>query len=134
MDTTILKAIADETRMKILKLLLKHNYCVGALARQLEITESAVSQHLKILRDANLLIGEKKGYYMHYDVDREQLKALASELETLASIQREGCESKEEDCIQNTGCKESQKECSEDIHDICHGSSDKEHKHCKCHD
>ena len=61
----VLKAIADETRMKILLLLLRHNYCVRALARKLELSEGAVSQHLKILRDAGLLIGEKKGYFMH---------------------------------------------------------------------
>lgn len=54
----VLKAIADETRMKILTLLLEHNYCVRALARSLELSEAAISQHLKVLREAGLLIGE----------------------------------------------------------------------------
>ncbi len=84
----VLKAIADKTRMKILSLLLRHNYCVRALARKLELSEGAVSQHLKILRDAGLLIGEKKGYFMHYDVDRGVLHALAAEIDGLASLER----------------------------------------------
>jgi ArsR family transcriptional regulator len=109
--TNALKAIADETRLKIIKLLLRHNYCVGALARSLELTEAAVSQHLKVLRNAGLLVGEKRGYFMHYDVDREQLRALASELEKLAAVQREECKqrdegcSKEEENTHNGNCK-----------------------------
>src|SRR5690554_4561560 len=101
--TKVLKAIADETRFKILKMLLKHNYCVRALSRKLELSESAVSQHLKVLREAGLLIGVKKGYFMHYDVDRDTLSELSLKIEELAKIEREvcnptsaGCESSEQ--------------------------------------
>ena len=48
--TNVLKAIADETRMNILMLLLRHNYCVRALANELNLTEATISQHLKVLR------------------------------------------------------------------------------------
>lgn len=102
---TILKAIADDTRLKLVNLLLKHNYCVGALACHLDLTEAAISQHLKVLREAGLLIGEKRGYFMHYDVEREQLRALASEFEKLAVIQREACKPEEKDCIQEKRAK-----------------------------
>lgn len=88
--TRILKALADERRMTILTLLLRHNYCVRALARRLGISDAAVSQHLKVLRSAGLLKGEKRGYFMHYDVHRHVLLQLALELEDLAAI---GCES-----------------------------------------
>lgn len=87
----VLKALADETRFKILLLLLQHNYCVRALSKKLGLTESAISQHLKVLREAGLLVGEKKGYYMHYDVDRKALRTLASKIEELTEIQREVC-------------------------------------------
>ena len=61
METTkILKAIADGTRFKILTLLLQQNYCVRALSRKLGLSESAISQHLKVLREAGLLVGVKK--------------------------------------------------------------------------
>ena len=55
-----LKVLADEKRFKIITLLLKESYCVGALAKNLKISEAAVSQHLKILREAGFVKGEKK--------------------------------------------------------------------------
>ncbi|HHY41372.1 MAG TPA: winged helix-turn-helix transcriptional regulator [Thermoanaerobacterales bacterium] len=85
------KALADETRYKILILLLQHNYCVRALSKELGLTESAVSQHLKALKEAGLLVGEKKGYFMHYDVDRDSLNELAAKIKELALIKREAC-------------------------------------------
>ena len=61
-------------------LLLRRNCCVRALARQLDISEAAVSQHLKVLREAGLIFGEKCGYFMHYTVNRAALKELSSQL------------------------------------------------------
>ncbi|HLV09825.1 MAG TPA: metalloregulator ArsR/SmtB family transcription factor [Halanaerobiales bacterium] len=72
-----LKAVADETRLNILKLLLAKNFCVKALAKKLDISESAVSQQLKILREADLVMGEKKGYFVHYMVKKEKLIIVA---------------------------------------------------------
>jgi ArsR family transcriptional regulator len=88
---SILKAIADRTRLQIVVLLLKQNYCVGALARKLNLTEAAISQHLKVLREVGLVRGEKRGYFVHYTVEREQLRLLAKEIEELAAIEREAC-------------------------------------------
>jgi len=68
-DIKILKTIADTTRYSIIDLLLSKNYCVRALANRLKISEAAVSQHLSILKKANLVFGEKKGYFMHYRVN-----------------------------------------------------------------
>lgn len=88
----ILKSLADETRFKIITLLLSHDFCVGALARRLNISEAAVSQHLRILRKAGVVKGEKRGYYTHYWVDRETLKKIAEKIMEIASrtAQREG--------------------------------------------
>lgn len=87
----LLKAIADETRMKILGLLLKHDYCVRALAENLGLTEATISQHLKIMREAGLLTGEKRGYYMHYVVERKILCESAAKFEELANTERVSC-------------------------------------------
>ena len=87
--TQVLRALADERRLQIVELLLAHNYCVRALARKLGVSEAAVSQHLKVLREAGLLVGEKRGYYMHYDVDRQLLRALADEIAQLAALERQ---------------------------------------------
>lgn len=82
------RALADETRRNIIRLLLQHNLCVSALAGRLNISESAVSQHLKILRQARLLHGEKRGYFMHYDIDRERLRTLGREILDMADLTR----------------------------------------------
>ena len=75
-----LKALADETRFRILNLLLSHDLCVGALAVRLGISKPAVSQHLQILRKTGLVRGEKRGYWTHYTVERDSLKQIATAL------------------------------------------------------
>ncbi len=77
---TILKGLADGTRFKIIDLLLKYDLCVGALAHHLEISKAAVSQHLKVLRKAGLVKGEKRGYWTHYSVEKEILHEIAEDL------------------------------------------------------
>lgn len=80
----LLKALGDERRLEIIKLLLQKRFCVKALAKRLEISESAVSQQLKILREAELVRGEKKGYYVHYTVQKDSLKEAAQYLNMLS--------------------------------------------------
>ena len=65
----ILKSLADENRFRIVSLLIEHDFCVGAIARRIGISEAAVSQHLQVLRIAGIVNGEKRGYFMHYSVD-----------------------------------------------------------------
>ncbi|NLT44933.1 MAG: winged helix-turn-helix transcriptional regulator [Thermotogaceae bacterium] len=83
LEIDVLKALADNTRYEIIKLLLRREFCVRALSRRLCISESAVSQHLKVLRSAHLVKGHKKGYFTHYSVDRGKLKALSNRLAEL---------------------------------------------------
>lgn len=137
--TTVLKAIADETRMKILTLLLRHSYCVRALANELELTEATISQHLKVLREAGLLVGEKRGYFMHYHVERSTLHELAEKIEALAAIEREACKTaKRADCpaVEPKHCIKKGR-CSDEVKEFCHGTNpDKKeghHGNCHCH-
>jgi len=76
----MLKALSDETRFKLVNLLLTHDLCVGALAHRLGISEAAVSQHLKQLREVGLVKGEKRGYWTHYAVEKDGLSKLAEAL------------------------------------------------------
>jgi DNA-binding transcriptional ArsR family regulator len=82
---TILKALADESRLRIINLLLTHDLCVGALASHLDISKAAVSQHLQILRKAGLVKGEKRGYWTHYSVERSVLHDIANNFIKAAS-------------------------------------------------
>ena len=122
-----LKAMADDTRRKIVMLLLKNNQCVRSLARKLEISESAVSQHMKILRQAGLVIGEKKGQFTHYDINRECLISLGEELINLARTE------KEDMCTEKDNCHAKHKErCmhhkNEGGKGCCHGKRKKENE------
>jgi ArsR family transcriptional regulator len=76
----VLKALADESRFRIINLLLTHDLCVGALASHLHISKAAVSQHLQILRKAGLVRGEKRGYWTHYSVDKGAVHQIAEDL------------------------------------------------------
>ncbi len=123
----VLKAVSDNTRMNILTLLLKHNYCVRALANKLNLTEASISQHLKVLREAGLIVGEKRGYFMHYDVNRTVLHQLAKEIEALAEIEKIGCTPvKEENCptLEQNDCPK-KGQCSDEIKSFCHGFDNK---------
>jgi ArsR family transcriptional regulator, arsenate/arsenite/antimonite-responsive transcriptional repressor len=75
-----LKVLADQTRFNLLKLIINSDLCVGALATRLDISKAAASQHLKALRQAGFVRGEKRGYYTHYSVDKEAIRSLASQL------------------------------------------------------
>ena len=74
---TMLKALAYESRLRIINLLLTHDLCVGALASHLDISKAAVSQYLQILRKARLVKGERRGYWTHYSVERSVLHDIA---------------------------------------------------------
>lgn len=76
----IFRVLSVETRVRMLALLKKRALCVNALAKALEITPAAVSQHLRILRDANAVIADKRGYFVHYRANTETLARWATEV------------------------------------------------------
>lgn len=69
----IFKVLSVSTRVKMIDLLKQQSLCVNALARSLDITPAAVSQQLRVLRDADIVIAEKRGYFVHYRVNEETL-------------------------------------------------------------
>lgn len=101
----VLKALSDVTRYKLIILLLKNDLCVRALSIRLSISESAVSQHLKILRDTGIVKGDKRGYYTHYYVDRQRLRQVAEEITQLSQVSLLN-----QDCIHN--CSKEENTCN----------------------
>ncbi|WP_066497186.1 ArsR/SmtB family transcription factor [Abyssisolibacter fermentans] len=71
------KALGDETRFKIFILISKKKICSKCIAKRLNISESAVSQHLKILKNANLIHGEKISYFTLYTIQETELKQMS---------------------------------------------------------
>lgn len=92
MDENVLKALCEPKRYQVLQLLSERGYCVRALAKKSDLSESAVSQHLKILREAGLVYGVKKGYYTHYCLDKDALGRVIAELELLRNARCMPCE------------------------------------------
>jgi DNA-binding transcriptional ArsR family regulator len=60
--------LADETRVKIVKLLAKGEFSVDELVEFLDSAQSTTSHHLRILKDANLIKGEKRGRNTYYSL------------------------------------------------------------------
>ncbi len=86
----IFKVLSVETRVKIINLL-KGQGPSGAkeIAATIGITTAAVSQHLKILRQAGLVRSERKGYWIPYSIDE---KAMENCREILTEVCTCGCQ------------------------------------------
>ena len=69
----ICKAMSAPTRVRILELLKDRVLCVGAISARLDVTQGGVSQHLRVLREVELVAAEKRGYYVHYRLNRPAL-------------------------------------------------------------
>lgn len=67
------KAIGNEERLKILKVLKKGDKCVCELEAILNKAQSTISHHLRKLEDVGLIRGFKKGKFTHYDIIDEKL-------------------------------------------------------------
>ncbi len=79
----IFKVLSEANRVRIIELLKERDLCVNALANRLDITPAAVSQHMRILRDADIVTSEKNGYFVHYGINRDTLaqwREIAGEL------------------------------------------------------
>ena len=74
-------ALGDPTRRAIFERLADHPWAVGELARELPVSRPAVSQHLKVLKDARLVVDEPAGNRRIYRLDPEGVGDLRADLE-----------------------------------------------------
>jgi ArsR family transcriptional regulator len=81
----VFKALGDENRLRILASLENQQRCVCDLARRLGIPQPTLSHHLKILRDAGLVMGEKCGPMIHCSVCPESFAKLGIDLNTIVT-------------------------------------------------
>ena len=68
------KTLGDYTRIRILWLLMKREWCVSELAEEMKMTESAISHQLRILRSARLVNGRKAGKNVFYTLADEHIR------------------------------------------------------------
>jgi len=100
------RILGAKPRLKIVSLLLKSSpLCVNAITEQLNISQSAVSQHLRVLKMAGWVKAEKKGYWMHYSLNRNKLDQLLRSLEKLAATRgQKPCRSEKKGrCVKRKG-------------------------------
>ena len=81
---TMFKAISDEKRQRILKVLQKSETCMHRLAEETDIPQSSLSYHMKILREAGLVQRREDGKWTYYRICEEGAKRFIGELENLA--------------------------------------------------
>jgi DNA-binding transcriptional ArsR family regulator len=79
----VFKAFSVGSRVRIVQLLSSNALCVNVLAKKLGMTQAAVSQHLRVLREVGLVSPKRRGYYVHYGVDAE---AVAKWNEAIAGL------------------------------------------------
>jgi ArsR family transcriptional regulator len=70
---TIFKALSDETRLRIVKLLEKGELCVCDITAALDMVQPKVSFHLCALKDAGFLKDRKQGRWIHYSLNESDL-------------------------------------------------------------
>ena len=72
----LLKTLADETRLKIMKLMMQDRQFTQGLAVELGLAEPTISRHLKVLREADLISSVKEGNYIYYTLRLERIAEL----------------------------------------------------------
>lgn len=82
----VFKALCDENRVKIVKLLRGGEKCACVLLDDLHITQPTLSHHMKILCDSGLVTGRKEGKWMHYSISPEGADNAAALLASLTAV------------------------------------------------
>jgi len=85
----LFKILSLDRRIDIIELLKKGPMSVNAIAEAIGISQSAVSQHLRVLKSSGLVNDERKGYWVYYSLDREALEMCRQRLNRLCSC---GCQ------------------------------------------
>lgn len=89
----IFKALSDENRIQIMKLLRTGEKCACKLLEELNISQPTLSHHMKILCDSGLVTGRKEGKWMHYSICVEGCRIAKNALNEV-TVQNCTCEAK----------------------------------------
>jgi ArsR family transcriptional regulator len=71
--TSIFKALSDETRLRIIKLLEEGELCVCDITTALDLVQPKISFHLSALKEAGLIKDRKQGKWIHYSLNGQDL-------------------------------------------------------------
>jgi len=80
----VFKALGDPVRLRLLSLIASHvggEACVCDLTEVFNLTGPTISHHLKVLREAGLIIGDRRGTWIYYRVQPEAVRRASAVLE-----------------------------------------------------
>jgi len=86
------KALADETRQRILVMLLEGEKCVGDIVEAFEMSQPSISHHLGILRQFGLVTGRKEGKQVFYAINHSNVVECCGRLIAKFDAEEEVCE------------------------------------------
>jgi ArsR family transcriptional regulator len=84
----LFKILSVDKRIEIIEFLKKEPMSVNGLADKLGITQSAVSQHLRVLKSAGLVIDNRQGYWIYYSLNKDALEKCRQRLNRVCTC---GC-------------------------------------------
>lgn len=95
----VLKLLGDKTRLAMMKLLEKNECCVCEFVEIFQVSQSAISQHLRKLRDVGLVKEQRKGQWIFYSLNKDSdmyemvlriLEFIPSQDERLEKLEKQG--------------------------------------------
>lgn len=84
-DARVFKAFCDENRLQILEMLRGGEKCACVLLENLQISQSTLSHHMKILCDSGVVASRKEGKWTYYSISKEGSQTAAELLEVLTA-------------------------------------------------
>ena len=89
--TVIFKALCDENRVQIFRILQNGELCACHLLEELHLSQPTLSHHMKVLCDSGLVVGRKDGKWMHYSISQEGAKIAMDCLKEITAVNISEC-------------------------------------------
>lgn len=85
-DARVFKAFCDENRLQILEMLRGGEKCACVLLESLQISQSTLSHHMKILCNSGIVVSRKEGKWMHYSISETGSQKAEELLRVLTAV------------------------------------------------
>lgn len=81
-----MKALSDETRVKIYNMLAQGELCACKILEEFNITQPTLSYHMKIMSDSGLVVSRREGVWMKYSINTDKLQAIIKMFNGLGEV------------------------------------------------
>jgi ArsR family transcriptional regulator, arsenate/arsenite/antimonite-responsive transcriptional repressor len=88
---TVFRALGDPTRVRVIELLAGGQRCACEIQAALEVSATLLSHHLRVLREAGLIDGERRGRWIDYRLEPDGVAATAARLYALIGVESGDC-------------------------------------------